>query len=343
MVDARAWLLWALTVLLTASYSRNPLYGILMLLVTTWVHTTCALTEEGDSPLFVPLRFALFAIPLAAVFNALSAHIGETRLYELPAWIPLFGGPVTLEAIVFGAINGLNVTVIFSGFTAFNRALAVRDLIKLTPRALHESGIVLSIALTFAPQTVRSLHRIREAQAVRGRQVRGLRDWAPIFTPLLVSALERALTLAEAMASRGFAATAAAAQTGTRVLLASGLLLLLGGWGGYLFAPNARGLAGAALGLGTVLFAGALWQAGRAVRRTVYRPGRWRARDTLVVAGCLPALALLLARRGAFYYTPYPRLAWPVFEPWVGLCVLGLLVPALIAVFTHSPRKKPQR
>lgn len=331
MADVRAWALWALTVLLAASYSRNPLYSFLLLLVTLWIHTTCAADREGEPSPLAPVRFVLIAVPAAALFNALSTHIGETTLFRLPTWIPLFGGTVTLEAFVFGAINGLNLTVIFSGFTAFNRTVAVRDLIKLTPRAFHESGVVLSIALTFVPQTIQSLHRIREAQAVRGHRLRGLRDWVPIFTPLLVNALEHALTLAESMIARGYATATAVARTRTRVLLVLGLLTLLGGWLTYLLAPTARGPAGAVLLLGTAALVGALWLAGRAVRHTVYSPQRWHMRDTLTLAGCLPTLMLLLARRGAFYYTPYPTLTWPPFDPLVGLSILGLLVPALLS------------
>ena len=107
MADARAWLLWALTILLAASYSRNPLYSFLLLLVTLWIHATCTVDKEEEITPFAPLRFALFAVPVAALFNALSTHVGETQLFRLPVWLPLFGGAVTLEALIFGAINGL--------------------------------------------------------------------------------------------------------------------------------------------------------------------------------------------------------------------------------------------
>ncbi len=330
MSDARAWLLWALTILLAASYSRNPLYSILLLLVTLWVHDACAIQEEQTSP-FAPLRFALFSVSMAAVFNAVSTHFGTTHLFRLPHWLPLFGGVVTLEAVIFGAINGLNLAVIFSSFTAFNQVLAVRDLIQLAPRAFHESGVVLSIALTFIPQTLKSLRRIREAQAVRGHRVRGLRDWVPILTPLLVSALERAMALAEAMVARGYATVAAAAQMRTRVLLVLGLLTLLGGWLAHVFMPAVRVPAVVALLLGGVLLLTALWLAGRGVTHTVYRPRHWRWGDTLGGAGCLPLLALLLARRGMLYYSPYPQLTWPVFNIWVGISILGLLMPVFLS------------
>ncbi len=340
MADARAWLTWTLTVLLAASYSRNPLYGVLLLLVTGWVHATCAIdnappADTAPPAPLAPLRFALVAVPLAALFNGLASPAGTTVLFHLPARLPLIGGAVTLEALAFGAINGLNLAVIFSGFAAFNRALTTRQLLQLTPRAFHESGVVLSIALTFAPQTIASLRRIREAQAVRGHRVRGVRDWIPIFTPLLTSALERALALAESLVARGYAAVAAPSPPGTRILLAIGLLTLLGGWLTYVFAPGARTPALIALGLGVVALGGALRRVARTVRYTTYRPRRWRVRDTLIVAGCLPLLVLLITRRAAVAYSPYPTLDWPPFDALIGVSILGLLVPIFL-----TPAKK---
>lgn len=327
MADARAWLVWALTVLLAASYRRNPLYGILLLLVTAWVHAACAAKKAAAAPL-APLQFAGIAVPLAALFNVFASPVGTTVLFTLPDWLPLVGGAVTGEALVFGATNGLTLAVIFAGFATFNRALRTRQLLQLTPRAFHESGVVLSIALNFVPQTLQSLRRIREAQAVRGHRVRGLRDWIPIVTPLLVSALERALALAESLAARGYGDVATPSPLRTQLPLALGLLTLLGGWLTYVFAPAARLPALVALGGGLVLLGGALWLTGRSVRHTTYRPRRWRPRDTLIVAGCLPLIILLLTREAA--YSPYPTLSWPPFDSLIGVSILGLLVPAWI-------------
>jgi hypothetical protein len=83
---------------------------------------------------------------------------------------------------------------------------------------------------------------------------------------------------------------------------------------------------------GGVLVVGVVWFAGRSVRHTVYRPRRWTVRDTLVVVGCglaLVAVVLPPVGRDTLYYSPYPRLTLPVFDPLVGLGLLGLLAPAV--------------
>jgi len=340
--------LWALTALVAASSTRNPLYVILLLLVAMVVGVACAPIKGRRVPLS-PLRFAAVAVPLAALFNGLTAHLGDTVLLRLPNWLPLLGGPVTLEALVFGATNGLTLAVIFSGFAIFNQVTPVHDLVRLTPRAFHEAGVVLSIALTFIPQTTRSLSRIREAQAVRGHRVRGLRDWLPIIVPLLVSGLERSMGLAEAMVARGYGAVSDRANPlRTQGPLALGLLALLGGWLAWLLLPlwERAALGGMIAGAGLII--GVLWLAGRAVPRTAYRTRRWTARDTLVVLGCGLTLAVVLlplplADRGTLAYAPYPRLTLPAFDPFIGLGLLGLLVPAVVVTGDPAGRVRSLR
>lgn len=333
MLDVRVWLLWTLTVLVTASSARNPLYVVILLLVTTGVGIACASDRNQQAPLSslrsAGLRFAAVAVPFSVLFNGLMAHFGDTALFYLPEWLPLLGGAVTLEALVFGVTNGLVLTIIFSGFAVFNQVAPVRDLMRLLPRAFHEISVVLSIALTFIPQTTRSLERIREAQAVRGHRVRGLRDWLPIFVPLLVSGLERSMGLAEAMVARGYGAVSDQGQPLRRQgLLALGLLALLWGWLVRLYLPSWKVVAWGAMIGGTALIVGVLWLAGRNVSHTAYRARRWIARDTLVALGCGLTLAIALMQREALYYSPYPRLSLPAFDPFIGLGLLGLLAPA---------------
>jgi len=228
------------------------------------------------------------------------------------------------------------LTAIFSGFSTFNRVTPARDLVRLTPRAFHEAGVVLSIALTFVPQMRRSLNQIREAQAVRGHRVRGLRDWLPIFVPLLISGLERALGLAEAMVARGYGAVADQAHSlQTQALLALGLLGLLLGWLATLFLPQWHAAAMGAMIAGAALIAGLLWWAGRSVAHTTYRARRWTGCESLVVLGCAVTLAVLwlplsFVDQETLVYSPYLRLALPPFDPSIGLALLGLLVPALV-------------
>lgn len=332
MLDARVWFVWALTTLVAASATRSPLYIVVLLLTTMVVGGTCAAGEGRRAPLS-PLRFAVVAVPLSALFNALTVHLGDTVLLHLPSWIPLMGGAITLEAVTFGALNGLTLTVIFAAFSVFNQVTPVRDLIKLTPRAFHEGGVVLSIALTFIPQTTRSLQRIREAQAVRGHRVQGIRDWLPIVVPLLVSGLERAMGLAEAMVARGYGAVSSQEQPlRTQALIVVGLLTLLAGWLAYLFNAAWRAPAIAVIVAGAASIGLAIWLTGRGVHHTVYRARSWTSGDVFALLGSAVTLVAAWRGRAALYYSPYPALSLPPFDPLMGLALLGLLVPAGVTV-----------
>jgi len=335
MRDPRAWATWVLTALVVASSTRNPLYVVLVLLSTMVVGGSCASdANQGRQAVIAPVRFAAVALPFAAVFNAATAHIGEVVFFRLPSHWPLIGGPWTGEAMLFGVVNGLVLTTIYSAFSAFNRAISVRDLIRLTPQAFHEAGVVLCVALTFVPQMTRNLRRIREAQAVRGHRVRGWRDWLPIVVPLLVGSMEQALSLAEAMVARGYGAVSERRQSiRTQVTLVIGLITLLIGWSAYSLraaSPTWRWLAVVSLAVGGGVIAGVVIALGQEASSTVYRPRPWIMADTMGMVGCVAVWGVVLLGRGALYYTPYPHLSWPSFHPLVGVGLLGLLMPAIL-------------
>ncbi|OAD23802.1 cobalt transport protein, partial [Candidatus Thiomargarita nelsonii] len=176
-----AWLIWLMTVLITVSITRNPIYLLLILLWLIIVKST--LTKHCEAPpiLISTWQFASIVLVTTTLFNALTVHVGQTVLFKLP----LFGSAITLEATFYGLLNGLTLTLMFIAFTIINQALPARALIRLIPRAFYPVAVVIAIALTFVPATRRHFEQIREAQAVRGHQWRGIRDWLPLLIPLL--------------------------------------------------------------------------------------------------------------------------------------------------------------
>jgi energy-coupling factor transport system permease protein len=263
-------------------------------------------------------------------------HLGQTVLLRLPSGLPVVGGAITLEAIVFGLINGLALAGIFAAFTTFNQALPIRSIIRLIPRAFYPLALVTSIAVTFVPTTLRQFQQIREAQAVRGHQVRGLRGWLPLFMPLLIGGLERALQLAEAMTARGFASAPEPGENVfSRSAIVMGLLALLGGW--LLRLAGQHESLGAEMMLaGGLLILFALWLVGRGVPRTAYRREPWTWRDWGVILTA--ALTVAAFARAPLFYSPYPALTLPPFDPIAGLATLALLGPVFLA--PSAPREE---
>ena len=141
--------------------------------------------------------------------------------------------------------------------------------------------------------------------------------------------------LAEAMVARGYGAVSDREQPlRTQALLVLGLLVLLGGWLAWLFLPAWNGVGVGGMVAGAGLIVGVVWLAGRGISHTTYRKRRWTVRDTLVVLGCgltlsIVLLPLPLMDRSTLYYSPYPSLTLPSFDPFIGLGLLGLLTPAI--------------
>jgi energy-coupling factor transport system permease protein len=345
MCHTIAWLGWVCGVLVALTVTRNPLYIALVLLCVAIVNASSR-PAAGSPPVpLSPTRFAVTVVGMTAAFNAATVHFGDTVLFRLPRALPLVGGVITLEALVFGALNGAVLSGLFAAFTVLNLSVSTRALVDLIPRAFYPVAVVISIALTFVPTTLRQVQQIREAQAVRGHRVKGFRDWLPLFVPLLIGGMERAVQLAEAMTARGFGSIEdrAGDDIMTKLSVVLGMAALLGGWLLRLgWGRETWGLGLMLAGAGLVVIA--LWLAGRRAPRTIYHSEPWTLRDGLVLLGATAVMVAFLVPipgldRGSLSYYPYPRLSLPRFEPWIGIAVLGLLSPTLSsAVAAHGER-----
>jgi energy-coupling factor transport system permease protein len=300
--------------------------------------------KDAATPAISLSRFGLLIIIFAALFNALTSHFGETVLFTIPGNIPLISGPVTLEALVFGAINGLVLTGILGAFTVLNQALPVRSLISLIPRAFYPLAVVTSIAVTYIPVTTRQYRQIREAQSVRGHIMRGLRDWTPMIMPLLVGGLERAMMLAEAMTARGFASPKPNGQSSNQgYALLGGLTLVLTGWLALMVAGWVIiGWLCILVGIGLLVWG--MWSRSKRVPHTNYRRESWGLADGLVMLGivlvlCFYLLSIPGVDKSSLTYNPYPAITIPKFDPLIGLATLGLLFPAGIMYVVRSGDK----
>jgi energy-coupling factor transport system permease protein len=352
MLHIGAMLVWLLAAAVPAFTLRNPLYLALVLGSSWLVHTMLGRGSTVGSSWASLVRIGLFLVALTIPFNALANHSGQIVLFRVPQNWPVVGGPVTVEAIVAGAVSGLGLFTILVVFAAFNAAVDHYELLRATPAFLFQAGVVVSIAITFVPQLVLSAKEIREAQRIRGHRFRGVRALLPLILPLLATSLERAIQLAETMEARGFGASVRPASRRQASLMLWGtlaaLVAMLAGLflAAYLPASGLWGRSVAALGgLGLLVV---FWLQGRRVHRTRYRRGRWSARDTLATAASLVALGGVLAARLAapamLVYVPYPpNPLLPPFSPWLGAALVLLATPALLAPARSSGAKNERR
>jgi energy-coupling factor transport system permease protein len=330
------WAIWLGVALTVISLTRNPFY-LLVLLLGLALAAELVRPQGRPAPID-PILFAVVAVSFGGIFNALTAHYGDTVLFHLPAAWPLLGGPITAEALIYGITNGLVIGALVAAFAVFGAALPVGALLSLAPRAFYPLAVVVTIAVTYVPLTIRHARQVREAQLLRGLQIRTWRDTLPLLLPLLIGGLERALQLAEAIAARGFAADPP--PRSIRGMLAGGLAAIFGGLL-LRFAWGQAGSGAAAIGMGGCLVLAALWMAGRRVPRTRYHQHRWRFPDALVLGGAALTLVAFLVpwpARASIAFTPYPTLAVPPFEPLLALALLGLLLPASVSKLQHATR-----
>ncbi|MFE0220025.1 CbiQ family ECF transporter T component [Streptomyces albidoflavus] len=344
-LHAGAWWLWALGLAAAASRTRNPLLLALLIGVAGYV----VAARRTNSPwarsygAFVKLGLVIIAIRLLFAMVLGSPVPGTHVLFTLPE-VPLpewargvrLGGRVTAEGMLFALYDALRLATLLICVGAANALASPARLLKSLPGALYEAGVAVVVAMTFAPNLVADVRRLRAARRLRGRPDRGLRGLFQVGLPVLEGALERSVALAAAMDARGYGRTAdvpPAVRRTTAVLTVGGLIgVCLGTYG--LLADQGGGFGVPVLALGLAAALAGLWLGGRRSVRSRYRPDRWGVR-AWVVAGSGMAVAALLIRLGtlapAQLNPPTVPLTAPELPLWPAAAVLLGLVPAFVA------------
>lgn len=337
-LHAGAWLVWALAAAASVELATSPVYvalvvGVAFVVVSVHGQDT-PLARAFPLLLSIGLAFALVRV----VLTAATTHTGAGALFELPSFtLPRLlggfevGGPVELGVVLQSAAEGFAIVGVMAVFGAFNAVVSHHELVQSAPRAFYEPGLILTVSIAFVPATVATVARVREADRARtgGRVVRRGR-LLRLVVPVLETALERALLLAESMDARGFASAGA---TGTDRVAGWCVLAALAGLGGAFLAlvGRARGVALALGAVGMAAVAAAVVVTSRGAARPRYRSRRMGRRDWAVAAVSLLAplglAALHLAGDGTLRWAASP-LAVPEFNVVAALALAALTVPA---------------
>jgi energy-coupling factor transport system permease protein len=332
-----AWWLWALGLATAATRTASPLLLLLVVAATGLVVAVRRTGEPWAGSYGVFLRLGLVVIVVRVVFWVVfAAQTPGPALFTLPSvtlpsWMAgtRIGGPVTADGLTAGLYDGLRLAAVLVCLGAANALASPSRLLKAVPGALYEMGVAVVVAMTFAPQAVTHVRRVRAAHRLRGRPDRGLRAIRGLVMPVIEGALERSVELAAAMDSRGYGRTAAvppARRRATAGLTLAGLLAVCAGLYGLLGEDSPAALGAPALVCGLTATSAGLWLGGRRSPRTRYRPDPWQWPEW-VVSACglaaavasvtygagshgpppIPAAALVLAFAGALLATPAVR------------------------------------
>jgi energy-coupling factor transport system permease protein len=335
-----AWWLWAVGLATAASRTTNPLVLLLVLTVAGFV----VVSRRTDAPWARAygfyLRMGLVVLAIRVVFAALfgapvPGHVlvslPEVTLPDWAAGVRL-GGDVTVPAVLAALYDGLQLATMLACVGAANALANPKRLLQSLPGALYEVGVAVVVALSFSPQLVEAVTRVRAARRLRGRPDRGLRGLRGVAMPVLESALERSVELAAAMDARGFGRTGTdvGARRVTGALTGAGLLGVCIGVYGLLDAQSPRALGLPMLLVGCALAVLGLVVGGRRAHRTRYRPDPWAGPEWVVaLSGATAAVTAVLASAGHGLAAMRPDPT--AVPPLPLLAVAGLLVALLPA------------
>ncbi|MFC9683348.1 energy-coupling factor transporter transmembrane component T [Streptomyces sp. NPDC056948] len=346
-----AWWLWSLSLGTAATRTTNPLLLSLLITVSAYVVATCRPSTPWSRSYgaFVKLALAVLVVRLLFAIVLGSPIPGTHTLVTLPE-VPLpdwaqgirLGGEVTAEALTFALYDGLRLATLLVCVGAANALANPSRLLKSLPGALYEMGVAVVVALTFAPNLIADVQRLRAARRLRGRPDKGVRGLLQVGLPVLEGALERSVSLAAAMDARGYGRTAqvpAAVRRTTAALTLGGLLGVCAGTYGLLTAEGATyGFPVLLVGLAAAL--AGLRLGGRRSLRTRYRPDRWDVRALLVVASGVAVAALLVlaaVRDPAALHPGVVPLVAPTLPLWPAAAILLGLLPAFVAPDPKEP------
>lgn len=222
-MNARAWAAWSTAALVVVLTSTNPVYRVLVLLVALNVLLSLRRPEAALRPLLVAVAVAAV---LAVALNTVLSHTGDHVLFTVPALVLGLGGRITAEAAVYGVDVALGIAAAVLCVAPLSRVLHPHDLLDAFPRPLQRTAALTGAAINLVPAVGRNAVAISEAQRLRGAAGPRLRDWRGVAAPVVLSALDDSLQLAEAMEARGFGGGPRSRYSGARIDRAAVLVIM---------------------------------------------------------------------------------------------------------------------
>jgi energy-coupling factor transport system permease protein len=264
-----------------------------------------------------------------------------------PSWYSgvRLGGPVSLEATLAAAADGLRLGTLICCIGAANALANPKRALRVLPGALYELGVAVVVSISVAPQLVESVQRVARARRLRAGRSKGVRALRSVAIPVMEDALERSLMLAAAMDSRGYGRVGTQTRGSRRItalLMVTGMVGLCAGAYGLLDATAPRYLGLPAILAGAALCCAGLMLGSRRVKRSQYRPDPWLLPEW-IVAGCGVTTAVLFyvsARYSAAALNPsFSPLHLPALPIVPTIAILIAAIPA----FAAPPPRHPYR
>ncbi len=280
---------WALA--LTAA--ALALFQPLVLLTLTFAVLAAGVAAGVGPALARTLRAAVIvAVPIVAI-NVLVSREGLTVFARLGDLGPFGQGDLTVEALIYGAVIALKVTLLMLVSALASLAIDPDELLRAFRRLSFRSALTASVSTRMIPLLAADAGRLAEAQRTRpGGGAGGARARVALVGAVVGGSLDRAMDVAATLELRGFAAHASAERR-----------------------RNARRRLPGPV----------------SVRALALRARAWSRHDLAFACSAVAVVALtILARLGQLApFQAYPRVHAPITAGTPALCV-ALLVAVLL-------------
>ena len=347
-----AWWAWALCLAASASRTTNPLLLALIVAVAAFVVNARQPSAPWGRSFGFFLRLGVFIIVIRVAVQVLfGANIGQTLLLplpgiDLPDWMAgiRLGGDITAESVLVALYDGMRLATIIICIGAANSLASPTRLLKSVPSALYELGVSVVVALTFTPQLVSDVDRLRTTRRLRGRQTRGVRAIAASAIPVLEASLERSVALAAAMDSRGYGRRSTLSSRQrllTTALVLGGLCFACIGVYATISAALSGSMGVALVVTGIAGAAAGTWLSGRTRVRSSYRPDPWGLPEWATTSAGLVTLAafVFLSVNSSVLDTDVDPPAWPQLP----LLAVAALAVAITPAWASPPLPAAER
>jgi energy-coupling factor transport system permease protein len=194
--------LWASSLTAAALILYHPL--VLLALLLAVLGAACG--AGVGARLARSLRTAVIvALPIVLV-NVLVSRQGLTVFARLGDLGPFGQGNLTLEALLYGSIIALKVTLLILVTSLAGLAVDPDQLLRMFRRLSFRSALTATLATRMLPVLAADSQRLAEAQRTRPNGARrGARGRVALLSAVVGGSLDRAMDVAATLEVRGFA------------------------------------------------------------------------------------------------------------------------------------------
>jgi energy-coupling factor transport system permease protein len=344
-----AWWLWAIGLGVAASFTTNPLVLLMLIGVASVVVMLRRSEQAWGNSFRIYVWLGVMIVVVRVVFRLIFGGWGVGRVLldlpeiPLPDWVAgiTLLGPVHVDSLLFALYDGLRLATIVICVGAANSLANPKRLLRSVPSALYEIGTALVVAVTILPQFAESARRVRAAQRLRAGDSGRVSRLRRFLVPVLEDALEHSLALAAGMDTRGYGRATGLSRGQRRMSGALMLVALVGicvGVYAVLDRTAPRVLALPMLAFGVATAAAGLFNAGRKVQRTRYRPDRWRWPELAAASS-----GSVVAALGWWMNRHQLEVAYPALTSFPPVSAVALLAAAigLLGALCAPPPARP--